>query len=141
MTNEPIMIDLTTEYYESLVEGNLTVQKCHDCGTRIMYPRYRCPECFSSNLGWTGVSGRGTLHSYTVLLVGSPSGYEDDLPYAVCVVKLDEGAQLLGRLWPGEDGTWDHYACDDRVVFKSADRAEVAKHPCAWFAKSSKLSD
>jgi uncharacterized OB-fold protein len=133
MTVEPIMSDLTVEYYESLAKGRLSVQLCGDCGTHIMYPRYRCPECFGSNLGWTEVSGMGTLHSFTVLLIGSPSGYENDLPYAVCVVKLDEGAQLLGRLWVGEDGTWDHYTCEDRVVFKSAPSLEISKHPAAWF--------
>lgn len=135
MTTEPIMTDLTGEYYESLAKGKLSVQQCRDCDTHIMYPRYRCPECFGSNLGWTVVSGAGTLHSFTVLLIGSPSGFEEDLPYAVCVVKLDGGAQLLGRLWPGEDGTWDNYTCDDRVVFKSADGLEIAQHPTAWFQK------
>ena len=135
MTAEPIMSDLTVDYYEALARGQLVVQECGDCGTLIMYPRYRCTECFSSNLGWRQVEGRGVLHSYTVLRLGAPSGYEGDLPYAVGIVKLDEGPQLLGRLWPGDDGTWDSYRCDDRVAFTSATGAELARRPSAWFAR------
>lgn len=131
---DAIMTDLTVDYYKALQEGRLTVQLCHSCGAHIMYPRYRCPGCFSSDLGWKEVSGRGHLHTYTVQLVGSPSGYEDDLPYAVGVVVLEEGAQLLGRLWPGPDGTWDHYRCDGEVEFAPGAADEVAKHPAAWFA-------
>lgn len=135
MTSEPIMTDLTGPYYDALGAGTLKVQLCDDCTTHIMYPRYRCPECFSSNLGWTEVGGRGTLQTFTVLRLGSPSGYEDDLPYAVGVVRLDEGAQLLARLWPDEDASWDAYSCEDPVVFRSADAAEISKHPAAWFAR------
>jgi uncharacterized OB-fold protein len=135
--SEPIMTDLTVDYYAALREGRLTVQLCGSCGSHIMYPRYRCPECFSSDLGWTDVTGKGVLHSFTVLLVGSPSGYEDDLPYAIGVVKLDEGVQLLARLWPADDGGWDHYRCDGPVVFRSAAGDELAKHPAAWFTAGS----
>ena len=108
-----------------------------------MYPRYRCPNCFGTDLGWVTVSGNGILHSFTVLRIGSPSGYEEALPYAVCVVKLDEGAQLLGRLWPDADGSWDKYTCDDRVVFRAADSAEMTRRPAAWFvaAGDASLSD
>jgi uncharacterized OB-fold protein len=135
MTTEPMMTDLSGPYYDALGSGTLQVQLCGDCGTHIMYPRYRCPQCFSSNLGWTEVEGRGTLQTFTVLRMGSPSGYEGDLPYALGVIRLDEGAQLLARLWPDQDGTWDAYACEDRVVFRSADAAEVAKRPAAWFTR------
>ena len=135
MTAEPIMNDLTVDYYEALARGQLTVQECGDCGALILYPRYRCTECFGSNLGWRQVEGSGVLHSFTVLRMGAPSGYEEDLPYAVGIVKLDEGPQLLGRLWPGEDGTWDEYVCDGRVTFTSAPGAELARRPAAWFSR------
>ena len=136
MTTEPIMTDLTVDYYEALAKGQLVVQECGDCGALIMYPRYRCTECFSSNLGWRQVSGAGSLHSFTVQRMGAPSGYEGDLPYANGIVRLDEGPQLLCRLWPGEDGTWDHYRCDDRVTFRSADPVEIARRPAPWFTRA-----
>lgn len=136
MTAEPIMTDLTVDYYEALSRGQLVVQECGDCGALIMYPRYRCTECFSSNLGWKQVEGSGILLSFTILRMGAPSGYEEDLPYAVGIVKLDDGPQLLGRLWPAEDGTWDHYVCDGRVRFRSATGVEIARRPAPWFTRA-----
>lgn len=135
MTAEPIMTDLTVDYYEALARGQLVVQECGDCGALIMYPRYRCTECFGSNLGWRQVSGSGILHSFTVQRMGAPSGYEEDLPYALGIVKLDEGPQLLCRLWPDEDGEWDGYVCDGKVAFKSAPGAELARRPAPWFER------
>jgi|TARA_B100001750_G_C15402723_1_gene543454 uncharacterized OB-fold protein len=42
------------------------------------------------DLGWTSVSGKGTLYSYTV--VHQPAvGFEGDSPYVVCLVELEEG--------------------------------------------------
>jgi Predicted nucleic-acid-binding protein containing a Zn-ribbon len=79
------------------------------------------------------VSGNGILHSFAVHRVGSPTGFEDDLPYAVGVVKLDEDVQLLARLWPDADGDWDAYTCDAPVVFRAADAEEVTRRPVAWF--------
>jgi uncharacterized OB-fold protein len=134
MTSEPIMHDLTVDYYASLADGRLTVQQCGDCGQKIMYPRYRCTNCFSSNLDWADDTGEGVLHSFTIQRLGAPTEFGADGPYAVGIVKLDSGPQMLGRLWPNEDGTWDHYTCDDRVVFRSAAADEIAQHPAAWFA-------
>jgi len=68
--------------------------------------------------------------------VGAPEGFEQDLPYAIGVVKLDEGVQMLGRLVPDADGTWASYACDQRVEFKATSPEQVAQRPCAWFDRS-----
>jgi uncharacterized OB-fold protein len=73
------------------------------------------------------------LHSFTVLRAGAPEGFEKDLPYALAVVKLSEGVQLLGRLLPDATGDWKNYRCDDRVQFKAAPPASAAERPCAWF--------
>lgn len=127
------MTDLTAPYYAALADWRLVVQRCNDCQALIMYPKYRCPGCGSADLGWATSAGVGTLHSFTVLRLGAPSGYEDDLPYAMGVVKLDEGVQLLGRLHPGADGTWAHYRCDGRVRFRPIDVAQATARPTAWF--------
>ena len=76
------------------------------------------------------------LHSFTVLRAGAPEGFESELPYALGVIKLDEGVQLLARLTPEIDGDWRGYRCDDRVEFNPAPADRVALRPCAWFARS-----
>ena len=67
-------------------------------------------------------SGKGTLHSFCVLRQGAPEGHEGDLPYALGVVKLDEGVQLLVRLAPDGDEDWSAYNCDDRVELRGQGR-------------------
>ena len=109
--------DLTDEYYAALSRGELVIQQCGGCQQAIMYPKYFCPHCGSSDLGWKPSQGRGLLHSFAIQRVGAPTGFESDLPYAVGVVKLDEGVQLLARLRPDESGGWDSYRCDGPVRF------------------------
>ncbi|MFT4826227.1 MAG: putative OB-fold protein [Halioglobus sp.] len=108
---------LVQEFRDGLANGRLLIQRCADCEHLDMYPRYSCVGCQSENLDWAIAAGTGLLHSFTVLRAGAPEGFENDLPYALAVVKLDEGVQLLGRLTPGSDGSWDHYQCDAKVCF------------------------
>ena len=43
------------------------------------------------------LAGAGTIASYTVIRV-APRGHAADVPYAIAVVKLNEGVSLLGRV-------------------------------------------
>ena len=124
------------EFRTGLARGDLLVQKCNECGRLNMYPRHACPHCQSLSLGWHKSAGRGVLHSFTVLRAGAPEGFESELPYALGVIKLDEGVQLLARLWPDADGDCQSYRCDERVQFRPAAPESVARRPCAWFASS-----
>lgn len=126
---------LVTEFRGYLQAGELAVQKCLTCGKLNMYPRYACPHCQSEELSWQKVSGRGTLHSYSILRMGAPEGFESDLPYALGVVKLEEGVQMLGRLLPEADGNWSGYACDQRVELSAPPVGQPEYRPCAWFRR------
>jgi uncharacterized OB-fold protein len=77
----------------------------------------------------------GTLHSFCVLRQGAPEGFEEDLPYAIGVVKLDEGVQLAVRLEPNGPGDWSEYGCDDRVEFVAVSAGQIEKRPCATFKR------
>ena len=121
------------DFRSGLARGELLLQQCNDCGKLNMYPRHACPHCQSLSLGWRKASGRGVLHTFTVLRAGAPEGFEADLPYALGVIKLAEGVQMLGRLQPDSKGEWQHYACDMPVTFKARSPQAVAHRPCAWF--------
>lgn len=126
--------ELKRPFVAALMQNRLMVQKCKDCENLTMYPKYRCPACFSANMGWAIAGGGGQLLTFTILRAGAPSAFEVEPPYGIGVVRLDEGPQLMGRLYPGEDGTWDHYRCDMRVEFRSPQgTAEIAERPAAWF--------
>jgi uncharacterized OB-fold protein len=130
MSDVAAQASLAEQFSAGLDAGELRVQHCNTCGKLNMYPRHHCPFCQSTDLGWVVAAGTGVLHSFAVVRAVPPRGFEDELPYAVGVVKLDEGVQLLGRLHPSSDGDWDIYACDARVTFAPAgsDRRGVA-----WF--------
>jgi len=128
---------LTGPFYAALQRGELLIQQCGDCGAKTMYPKYACPSCGSADLGWTASAGLGTLHSFAVQQVGAPTGFEDDLPYAVAVIKLDDGVQLLGRLCPDARDGWDSYFCDMRVQFDAT--SDDGRH-IAWFRAQERTS-
>jgi uncharacterized OB-fold protein len=124
---------IVAAFREGLAKGELLLQKCTSCGRLNMYPRYACPFCQSERLTWQTSSGHGVLHSFTVLRAGAPEGFEMDLPYALGVVKLNEGVQLLGRLLPDAGGAWDSYACEQTVEFVASATMEPRHNLCVWF--------
>jgi uncharacterized OB-fold protein len=133
MTRLSPMVD---QFRGALARGELLVQKCEACGKLNMYPRHACPFCQSLSLGWHKTEGRGVIHSFTVLRMGAPEGFETDLPYALAVIKLDEGVQLLARLVPDSGGDWQEYVCEDRVQLVAAPPGQAISRACAWFTRT-----
>lgn len=130
------MSTLVEDFRAGLDRGELLVQHCGACGRVNMYPKYACPFCQSEDLGWQTAGGRGTLLSHTVQRLGSPMGFEDEQPFGLGIVRLDEGVQLLGRLVPTGEDTWDGYACDATVEFVAPGAATPEgqdPRPVAWF--------
>jgi uncharacterized OB-fold protein len=124
---------LAQEYYAALQRGELLIQTCAECGKDSMYPRVRCPFCSTDALRWKRSSGQGRLYSFTVQRAGAPTGFEDELPYALGVVRLDEDVQVLGRLTPNGGGTWEDYAVDARVELCEPLLAKPDRPPAPWF--------
>jgi uncharacterized OB-fold protein len=52
----------------------------------------------SSTLEWVRVSGRGRLHSFTVVQQPANAAFRDDVPYVYAVVQLDEGPRLVSNM-------------------------------------------
>ena len=85
-------------YWDSLKAHALELQRCGGCGKFIFYPRGICPHCFSGELGWEKVAGRGTIHSYTIIHRHWQPGFAAEAPYVVALVELDEGVRLVANL-------------------------------------------
>jgi uncharacterized OB-fold protein len=56
-----------------------------------------CPACGSRNVEWFTASGRATLYSYVINHRPAP-GFEDDAPYAIAVVQLEEGPRMMSNI-------------------------------------------
>ncbi len=83
------------EFYRFIGEGKLMAAKCNRCGESMLPPRPFCKKCCSKDLRLVELKGKGKLLSYTVIHV-APKQFEKLAPYAVGIVKLQEGPQLLG---------------------------------------------
>jgi uncharacterized OB-fold protein len=70
---------------------------CRNCGAKFFPPRDLCTECRSEDLQPHEFDGHGSLYSFSTLYQ-APLGYERGLPYAVGMVKLDEGPMVEAQL-------------------------------------------
>jgi uncharacterized OB-fold protein len=93
----PVADAVTQPFWDGVAEGVLRLQRCGDCDRCIYYPRAVCPSCMTSDLEWVDASGRGVVHSFTVVH-RAPPDYRDEAPYAVALVDLDEGVRMMTRL-------------------------------------------
>jgi uncharacterized OB-fold protein len=86
--------NVSAPYWKALAEGRLTFQECPACGHRQLYPRALCTAC-AGTPEWRDATGRGTVHTYTVIRQNWAKPFRDRLPYVVAMVELDEGPRLM----------------------------------------------
>ena len=95
-TVAPPVPEVTPEmapFWEAAHRHTLVVQRCADCGRYRFPARDVCSHCLSREASWVPVSGRGTVFSLTVMHHAYHPAFE--VPYAVVVVELEEGARML----------------------------------------------
>jgi uncharacterized OB-fold protein len=92
------------EFWAGTVRGELRIQRCTACGLHQHYPRSVCSHCGvgaldDGTLEWITASGEGTVHSFTVIRQNGIPPFNDDVPFVVALVELDEpGARILARM-------------------------------------------
>lgn len=84
-------------FIDFLDKGTVAGTKCRTCGASYFPPRPDCSKCFSSNMEWVEISGRGKLISYSKLIY-APTGFEADLPYSIALVEFPNQWKVFGRL-------------------------------------------
>jgi uncharacterized OB-fold protein len=75
----------------------LVGEVCPHCEGKIFPPRDVCPHCGGEAKTRYDFSGKGTIFSYTIMN-DAPAGYEINAPYAVALVKLEEGPMVTAQL-------------------------------------------
>jgi len=88
----------TERFFTAAAEGRLELPVCNACDLVIWYPRSFCPDCQTSEVTWTPMSGSGTVYSYTVTRGGVGGRWRAHLPFVVAYVQLDEGPIVLTNL-------------------------------------------
>ena len=94
----PLATGATKPFWDGLGRDEVIVPRCDDCGSWVWYPRRRCPGCLSDRLTWTVLSGRGTVHTFTVARQATHPAFAEELPQLLAVVELEEGIRLTTTL-------------------------------------------
>jgi len=79
-------------FWDGLRDRKLMAGHCRGCEETFFPPRPRCPACLGADLGWSELSGQGSLKSWTRIRVASQ---EFDAPFLLGLIELEGG---VGRL-------------------------------------------
>lgn len=94
------MSSVAREWREVPGRYNLKGTKCTNCGT-IYFPRRDfCPKCRRAGIGKIeeyAVSRTGEVYTYSIVY-DAPASCDMIKPYAVVMVKTDDGVMIAGQL-------------------------------------------
>lgn len=89
---------ISAGYWRGAKAHQLRLQRCRDCGQHIFYPRSLCPYCLSHHLEWVTASGKGKVYSYTVVRRAAHPAFQEDVPYVLAIVELEEGPRMTTNI-------------------------------------------
>lgn len=98
------------DWIEAAGDRRLLVQRCQSCGAHQHYPRSLCTSCHGTDLELVDASGRGVVHSFTV--IHRAPRPDVAVPYVVAIIELEEGVRLLSHVVDCEP---DEVRCDQPV--------------------------
>ncbi len=94
----PPIDDLSRPFWEAARREELCLPRCRACGHITTQFERWCPRCAGKDLDWVKMSGRGTVWSHVAFHRMYFKAFEDDLPYNVALVELEEGPRLITNL-------------------------------------------
>jgi len=102
------------DYNEALKENKLLGLRCKDCGTITVPPKMACRQCAGTDMEIAELEGKGKIQTFTTVNV-APEGRENEVPYIIVLVELDEGPWLMGNLTGIDPGKATMELIDKRV--------------------------
>ena len=81
-------------YWQKAKDHELWLRKCNSCGEAYFYPRDISPCCFSRNTRWIRASGKATLFSYGIVHRSPHPSFNEEAPFVVAIVQLEEGPKI-----------------------------------------------
>ncbi len=88
----PKLTPETEFFWTSGADGQLRIQRCHDCSHYQHPPFPRCAKCGSENVAPAVVSGRGRVATYTINYEPWYPGLA--VPFVFAAIELAEQSQL-----------------------------------------------
>ena len=92
--------DPRSPFWLSVENRAMALPWCAPCEAFFFYPRPFCPACWSSEISYREVSGKGTVWSHTVVRFGhgANEGWKTRLPYVVALIELAEGVRMMSNV-------------------------------------------
>jgi len=94
----PMPDHVTGEFWDAARQHRLLIQRCQDCGANQFFPQSFCRKCLSDHMEWLEASGKGVIYTYTVVHRPPTQTFEEDVPYTVALVELDEGVRMMSTI-------------------------------------------
>jgi len=93
----PVPNPTTQPFFDGASRGRLVLQRCPRDGF-YFYPRSHCPTCLGEDWEWEEVSGRGSVHAFTIDRTGHDPALARETPFVVAIVELEEGPRMTARI-------------------------------------------
>ncbi len=95
---EPPVSDESAEFWDTTRDRRFVLPWCTGCGVAIWYPRLTCPRCLGSAIEWRETSGMATVYAYSIHWKPGVGRVEEEGPYVVALVDLDEGVRMMTNI-------------------------------------------
>ena len=113
-------------FWDSCRSHAMALQQCTTCKHFRYPPRPLCPHCHNPEGELKPVSGKGRVYVTLVMCRSPGSAWEQDVPYNVSMIELDEGV----RIWSNVIGCPpENVTIGDRVTIAYEDVADSFSLP------------
>ncbi len=114
------------QFFTFLRQGRFTTTRCTKCRHLMFAPRVVCPACLSDALEWEDLPRTGRLYAFTSLVLGAPLTLEQDAPFPIGVVELDQvGLRIMTRI---DDAQYQDLELGMPMEFKPVDLPDGRVH-------------
>lgn len=93
----PEYSSFTETFRQGLEAGKFMTTACSSCGELTFPPKQHCPDCWSDDMYWMELSGRGILYARTTIHAAATQ-FRDEVPFSAGIIDLEEGVRLVTGL-------------------------------------------
>lgn len=113
----PVRDALSSAWFEGVENGKLLLQRDPITGNAQFYPRAHVIGALDREPEWFEASGRGSLHTFTVVKRSVHPQFASLTPFTLAIVQLEEGPRMTSWV---VDVPEDELRCDMplKVVFR-----------------------
>jgi len=86
------------EFLAAWRQGRLLVQLCGSCGRSFFYPRPLCPHCWSEDVRFEEIDGRGEVVSFSLVHRPNQPAFLGEVPIVLAEIRLPTDITLIARI-------------------------------------------